>query len=49
MCAKFQEKRKTLIFLTQICPKVDLELEIQKTDVRTRISILEIPYVSIFK
>ena len=49
MCANFHTKRRTLTFLAQICPKTDLGLEIQKTNVGIRISILEISYVPIFK
>ena len=49
MClfAIFQAKQTALTFLAQICPKMDLGLAIQKTIVRIRISILNIPYVSI--
>ena len=46
MCANLQAKGTTLNFLTQICPKRNLELEIQKINVRIRISILEIPRVT---
>ena len=49
MCANFQAKRKTLPFFAQICPKGSLELEIHKTNVGIRISILEIPFVPIFR
>ena len=49
MCANLQTKRTTLTFLTQICPKGNLELEIHKTNVGIRISILEIPCVPIFR
>ena len=49
MCANFQAKQTTLIFLAQICPKMDLWLEIQKTNVGIRISLLEIPCVAIFR
>ena len=49
MCANFKVKWTTLIFLTQICPKRNLELEIQKTNVGIRLSILEIPCVPIFR
>ena len=47
VCANFQAKQTALTFLAQICPKMDLGLAIQKTIVRIRISILNIPYVSI--
>ena len=49
MCANFQPKRTTLTFSTQICPKRKLGFEIQKTNVRIRISIFEIPCVPIFR
>ena len=49
MCANFQAKRTTSSFLAQICPKMDSGLEIQKTNVGIRISILEIPCVPIFR
>ena len=49
MCANFKEKRTTLTFLVQICPKGNLDLEIQKTNFGIRISILEIPRVPIFR
>ena len=49
MSAKFQAKQTTLPFLAQICPKRNLELEIHKTNVGIRISILEIPFVPIFR
>ena len=39
----------TLSFLAQICPKRKLGYKIQKTNVRIRISILEIPCVPIFR
>ena len=42
MCTNFQERQKTLTFPTQICPKMDLWLKIQKINVRIRINILEI-------
>ena len=46
MCTNFQLKRTTLTFLAQIiCPKRKLRFEIQKTNVRIRISILEIPCI----
>ena len=43
MCANFQVKPTTSIFSTQICPKIQSGLEIEKTNVGIRISILEIP------
>ena len=49
MCVNFQAKWRTLTFLAQICPKENLELEIQKANVGIRISILEIPFVPIFR
>ena len=42
MHTNFQAKQTTLTFLAQICPKKDLGLEIQKTNVGIRISIFEI-------
>ena len=48
MAAFFQVKRTALILSPQICPKTNLELEIQKTNVDLRISILEILYVPMF-
>ena len=49
MWANFQAKQTTLIFLAEICPKIDLALEIQKTIVGIRNSILEISCVPIFR
>ena len=49
MCTNFQLKQTTLTFLVQICPKRKLVFEIQKTNVGIRISILEIPFVPIFR
>ena len=49
MCANFQAKWTTLILWAQVCPKMDLVLEIQKTNFGIRINILEIPYVPIFR
>ena len=48
VCANFQAKQTALTFSSQICPKMDLGLAIQKTIVRIRISILDIPCVPIF-
>ena len=48
VCASFQAKQTALAFSAQICPKVDLDLTIQKTIVGIRISILDIPCVPIF-
>ena len=48
MAAFFQVRRTALILSAQICPKTNLELEIQKTNVDLRISILEILYVPMF-
>ena len=47
MYANSQAKRTALNCLAQICPKMDLGLEIQKTNVGIKISILEIPCVPI--
>ena len=49
MCANFKAKQTALTFLAQICPKGNLELEIQKINVGIRISILKIPCVPIFR
>ena len=49
MCANFQTRRATLTFATQICPAIDLRLKIHNTSIRIRISILEIPYMPIFR
>ena len=49
MYANFQAERTTLPFLAQICLKGNLELEIHKTNVAIRISILEILCVPIFR
>ena len=49
MCANFQAKQTNLTFLAQICPKMDFWLEIHKTNAGIRISIIEIPCVTIFK
>ena len=49
MFANCQAKQTTLTFLALICPKMDLGLEIQKTNVGIRISILETPCVPIFR
>ena len=40
--SNFQAKQIASTFSAQICPKMDLGLEIQKANVRIRISILEI-------
>ena len=50
MCvsAIFQAKQTALTFSSQICLKMDLGLAIQKTVVVIRISILDMPCVSIF-
>ena len=47
VCTNFQLKWTTLTFLALICPKRKLRFEIQDTNVGIRISILEIPCVSI--
>ena len=48
MCTNFQAKRTNLTFSIEICPKMDLGLEIQKTNVGIRISNCDIPGVPIF-
>ena len=48
MCVYFQAKQIALTFLTQICQKMDLELEIQKTNAGIRINIFEILSVPMF-
>ena len=48
VCSIFQAKQTTSTFSAQICPKVDLGLEIQNTDVGITISILKILFVPIF-
>ena len=48
MCATFQAKQTTLTFLAKIDSKIDLGLEIRKTNVGIGISILEIPCVPLF-
>ena len=45
----FLAKLKTLNILAQICLKIDSELEILKANVGMRISILELPYLTIFR
>ena len=45
MCADFLVKQRILTFLAQIFPEMNFCLKIQKTNVRIRISILEIPCV----
>ena len=46
MC-QFSGKTNNLTFLAQICPEMDLGLEIQKTNVGRRIIILKIPCVPV--
>ena len=48
-CANFQEKWTNLTFLAQICPKRNLKLEIHKTNVGIRISIVKMSCVLIFR
>ena len=48
ICANFQSKWTTLIFFTQFCPKMDLGLRNEKSNVGIRIKILEILCVPIF-
>ena len=42
MCANSWKKQTTLTFLAQIFPKMNLGLEIQRTNVKIRINILEL-------
>ena len=49
VCANFQAKQTALTFLAQICPKMDLGLAIQKTNVGIRISIVKMACVPIFR
>ena len=42
MCSNFQAKQTAFTFSVQICTKMDLGLEIQKTNVEIRISIPDI-------
>ena len=49
MRTNFQAKQTALTFLAQICPKMDLGLEIQKTNVGIRITIVKMPCVPIFR
>ena len=51
MCVRpnFQAKQIALTFLERISEKMDLGLEIQKTNVGTRIIIIETLYVPIFR
>ena len=51
LCSNLQLKQRalTLTFSAQIWPKMDLRLEIQKTNVTIKISILEKPCVRIFR
>ena len=49
MHPSFQAKQTTLTFLAQICPKMDLGFEIQKTNVGIRVSIFEISCVPVFR
>ena len=42
MCAYFQGKRTTLTFLVLVCPKMELRLEIQKTNVGIKIKFFKI-------
>ena len=49
MCANFQKKRTTLTFLAQIYPNINFRVWNSETDVRIRISILEILCVPIFR
>ena len=51
LCVAIFSQMGNFYFFAQICPKMDLGSEIQKTNVviRIRISIHEIPYVPIFR
>ena len=49
MCANIQAKRKTWALQFKFDQKMELRLEIQKTNVGVIISILEILCVSIFR
>ena len=44
----FRQNKKLLTSSVQICPEMDLGLAVQKTIVRIRISMLDIPCVPIF-
>ena len=48
-CAKFQAKQTALTFSVQICPKMDLESAIQKTNVGIKIGIAKMPCMPIFR
>ena len=48
MRTNVQSKWTTLDFLTQICPKTDLVLETEESNVKLRITIVEILCVPIF-
>ena len=48
VCSNFQSKQRALTFSVQIWQKMDLGLEIQKTNFAIRISILEIICMPIF-
>ena len=48
-CTKFQAKQITLTFSVQIYLEMDLGLAIQTTNVGIRISIIEMPYMPIFR
>ena len=49
LCANFQPNWRTLTFLVQILPKMDLGSEIQKTNAGIRISITKISCMPIFR
>ena len=48
-CANFQAKWKNLTFLSQIWPRMNFKFEIKKTNVDTRVRILEIPCMPTFR
>ena len=49
LCASVQPKQSTFTFLAQIYPKMELGLEIQKTNIEIRINFLKIACLPIFK
>ena len=49
LCANFQAKRTTLYFSNQICPEMELGLEIQKANIWMKVNVLEILCVPIFR
>ena len=49
VCGNFQAKQIALTFSAQICPKKDLGLETEKSNVGIRISIVETLCVPAFR